>query len=100
MRIAILGLVLVAASCGPRVTGAYGEACMGASRPGANAALCSCVQQVANRMLSASDQRLAATFFEDEERANAMMINDSPAADAFWVRYRAFTDQAERSCRR
>lgn len=102
MRI-IAGIMIVTllASCGAgRVTGEIGKACVASDRRAANPALCSCIQQAANRHLNQRDQELAATFFADAERANDVKINDSRAADAFWKRYRDFTRAAERSCRR
>lgn len=101
-RMRILGAVLILAilgSCGSRVTGEIGKACVASDRNAANPRLCSCIQQAANRHLSAGDQKLAATFFADSEKANDIKINDSPSADAFWARYRNFTNLAERSCR-
>lgn len=100
MRI-LSGVMILAlvGSCGSQVSGVIAEACVDSDRRGANARLCTCVQQAANRHLNGSDQRLAATFFEDPERANDIKINDSRSADAFWERYRAFTRTAERSCR-
>ena len=72
---------------------------MASPRSGATAAKCNCIQAVANRTLSVSDQSLAETFFTDPEKANDVKISDTPSADAFWERYRRFTDTAERSCR-
>ncbi len=98
----IIGAILVLAvlgSCGSRVTGEIGKACVASDRSAANPRLCSCIQQAANRHLNQRDQELAATFFGDEELANDIKINDSRSADAFWARYRDFTRTAERSCR-
>lgn len=100
MRIfGLLAIVAILGSCGSRVSGVIAESCVESDRRAANARLCSCIQQVANRTLNGSDQRLAATFFENSERANDVKIDDSRSADAFWTRYRAFTRAAERSCR-
>ncbi|MGZ9812226.1 hypothetical protein ACXN5S_17320 [Pseudoroseicyclus sp. H15] len=56
------------------------------------------MQQVANQSLSNSDQRRAATFFEDPQLAQEARTSDTPAMEAFWQRYRAFADSAERIC--
>ncbi|WP_235923980.1 arginine transporter [Pseudoroseicyclus tamaricis] len=85
-------------ACGPRLTGEVSEACMAGGRSAANPALCSCVQQVANQTLSGSDRRRAATFFEDPHLAQEARTADTPAMEAFWTRYRAFADTAERVC--
>jgi hypothetical protein len=100
MRIvALLSVIAVLAACAPRVNGAIAKACVDSDRRAANAALCNCIGQVASQDLSRSDQRRLISFFGDPERANDIKIDDSPSADAFWSRYRAFTRRAERSCR-
>ncbi len=100
MRLIFVLLAMVAlGSCGGRVTGEIGKACVASDRAAANPRLCGCIQSAANRHLNARDQELAATFFADAEKANDIKINDSRAADAFWERYTAFRRTAERSCR-
>ena len=94
----ILAALAALAACGPRLSGDISRGCMSSGRSAANSALCSCVQQVANQTLSASDQRRAATFFEDPHLAQEARTADTPAMEAFWQRYRAFADTAERAC--
>jgi len=91
-------IILTLASCGPRVTGAVAKACVASDRRAATAQRCSCVQSVAARELSRSDQNRLVSFFEDPEEANDIKINDSRSADAFWERYRAFTSVARQQC--
>lgn len=96
----ILSATLVLAACGgPRVTGDVSKACMSAGRQAANAASCSCVQQAANQMLTASEQRRAATFFADPHRAQETRQSSSSSDRNFWQRYRAFVSRAEEMCR-
>lgn len=95
----ILTALIAAGSCGPRVNGAIAQACVDAGRSSSSPELCSCVGSVASQTLSRSDQARVVTFFEEPERANDIKIDDSTSADAFWERYRRFTDTAERSCR-
>jgi hypothetical protein len=93
--------VLVLASCGGGARGVNGDvakACIAGGRDAANRALCSCVQQVANQSLSASDQRRAVGFFEDPDSAQEVRQSDRSSDEAFWTRYRAFADRAEASC--
>ncbi|WP_373354359.1 arginine transporter [Pseudoroseicyclus sp. CXY001] len=71
---------------------------MAGGRSAANPALCSCVQRVADQSLSNSDQRRAATFFEDPHLAQEARTADTPAMEDFWRRYRAFATAAERAC--
>lgn len=100
MRIIVILTVIASLSaCGPRVNGAIAEACVDADRRAANPALCNCIGQVASQQLSRPDQRQLISFFKDPERANDIKIDDGPAAEAFWERYRNFTRAAERSCR-
>jgi len=99
MRSGLVVIVLLTLSaCGPRVTGEIARACVDSDRRAASAQRCSCVQSVAARELSRSDQRQLISFFEDPERANDVKINDSRSADAFWERYRAFTSKARAAC--
>ena len=86
-------------SCGAGVNGDVGKACMAAGRSAANSALCSCVQQSANHTLSGRDQKLAATFFEEPQKAQDVRQASGPVNNAFWDRYKIFTRQAEMSCR-
>jgi hypothetical protein len=80
------------------VSGDIGKACMDAGRAAANPALCSCIQQVANQSLSRADQRRAAEFFADPQKAQDTRTANAAATEAFWLRYRAFSDRASASC--
>jgi hypothetical protein len=82
-----------AASAGP-----IENACLQAHRSGVNRSLCSCIQQVADVTLGGSDQRLAATFFKDPERAQKVHMSQSARDDAFWSRYVSFGQQARTAC--
>ncbi len=96
----VLGAVATLAACGGgRATGDVSRACMSAGRTAASPQLCSCVQQVANQSLSGREQARAATFFADPQRAQDTRQSDNPNDEAFWRRYRAFTDRAATVCR-
>ncbi|SEV96063.1 hypothetical protein SAMN04488515_0414 [Cognatiyoonia koreensis] len=100
MRIVLLLSVIASlAACAPRVNGEIAQACIASDRRAANPALCNCIGQVASQQLSRADQRQLISFFDDPERANDIKIDDRPPAEAFWVRYRNFTNTAERACR-
>lgn len=88
-----LALLGVAAKAGP-----IESACMAASRGGATAELCGCIQQVADVTLSSSDQRRAAKFFADPEQAQKVKLSDTGSAEAFWHRYADFGEAAEMVC--
>lgn len=80
-------------------TGPVSRACLGGGRKAATSSLCGCVQAVANRSLSNGDQRLAAKFFSDPHHAQEIRQSDNPSHELFWKRYKAFSANAERSCR-
>ncbi len=94
--LAVLALPLAADSLSART---IETACNRSDRAGANRALCACVQQVATRHLNRSDQRQAARFFADPDRAQAVRVSRSDRDRAFWQRYRAFATAAEARCR-
>lgn len=74
------------------------SACMKSNRQAANRSLCSCIQQVADVTLRGGDQRLAASFFKNPERAQKVHMSQSQRDDAFWRRYVNFGKQAAQSC--
>jgi hypothetical protein len=93
-----LAALLVLGGCGGRVSGAIGQGCLNSGRPAATPALCSCVQQVANQTLTSAEQRRAAQFFREPQRAQDTRQSDRPGDEAFWRRYRAFADRAAAVC--
>lgn len=97
---ALLAACLALAACGGSrgVNGEIGQACMRADRDAATARLCSCVQQAADRTLTAAEQRRAARFFADPHQAQETRQSDRAADENFWQRYRAFATYAENAC--
>ena len=81
------------------VAGPIESACNASSRPAASRALCNCIQQVANQTLTRGDQREAARFFRDPQRAQDVRMSKRDNDNAFWQRYRAFGAAAEARCR-
>ena len=75
------------------------SACLRSDRPGVSRALCACIQQVANQHLTRGDQRQAARFFRDPDRAQQVRMSRDERDRAFWQRYRAFADSAGNVCR-
>ena len=78
--------------------GPISNACMQSNRRAANAALCGCIQTVADNTLAGADPRRAAAFFRDPDKAQKVFLSQNRADDAFWARYKAFGAQAEQSC--
>ncbi len=74
------------------------SACVRSDRPQATRALCRCIDSVARRTLTRSEQRRAASFFRDPQLAQDVRMSKSDRDNAFWARYRAFGDAAERTC--
>ena len=95
----LVAFAALAACGGPRVSGTVGEACIAADRRAASAALCSCVQQVADQRLSDRDQSRAAAFFENPQLAQDTRQSDRFTDEAFWERYKLFTAAARQQCR-
>jgi hypothetical protein len=74
------------------------RACNRSDRDAANQSVCACIQQVADQSLSNADQRRAAGFFNNPDKAQDVRLSDSSRDDAFWARYTAFGEQAEAYC--
>ncbi|PQO23630.1 hypothetical protein C2I36_06640 [Rhodobacteraceae bacterium WD3A24] len=85
--------VIFAPMGGGAAAGPIESACLRSER-GADRALCGCIQSVADRTLARSEQRQAARFFRDPQRAQDVRMSDRD----FWARYTAFGSAAERSC--
>lgn len=92
--LALVTLAPAAAYAGPLET-----ACNRSERPGANRQLCRCIDAVADRTLTRSEQRRAARFFSDPDEAQEVRMSPTRGDNEFWARYRAFGTQAEQSCR-
>ncbi|PRX38425.1 hypothetical protein SAMN05216257_10344 [Meinhardsimonia xiamenensis] len=88
-----MALVAPSASAGP-----IERACIRSDRPAASRELCSCIQQVADIVLTRSDQRLAARFFRDPDLAQRIRQSDSRNHESFWQRYRSFGEAAQSYC--
>ncbi|MBI1169775.1 hypothetical protein GC209_00085 [bacterium] len=83
---------------GVAAAGPIENACLKSNRSGGNRSLCSCIQQVADITLGGSDQRLAASFFKDPERAQKVHMSQNRRDDEFWARYVTFGQQAQMAC--
>ncbi|MCO4847277.1 MAG: arginine transporter [Yoonia sp.] len=98
-KLILLGALVFLAACGGnRVSGDISKACIAADRKAASTRLCSCVQQAANQTLSRSDQRRAATFFEEPHLAQETRQSDNSGSERFWQRYKKFSATAKRMC--
>ena len=78
--------------------GVLKRACLKSDRQAASRRMCSCMQQVADQQLRRSDQRLAASFFEDPHKAQEIRQSDSLSNELFWRRYKEFSAVFAASC--
>ena len=74
------------------------KACMHSDRKAANSSVCGCIQDAADETLRASDQRRAAKFFTDPQKAQEVKLSKSKSDDEFWERYKAFGAAAQAMC--
>lgn len=92
----VIACVLVG---GAAAAGSVDGACMRAGRT-ADRVLCTCIQQVADMTLTNADQRRAAAFFQDPEKAQEVRMSDRASDEDFWGRYKNFASSAEALCAR
>lgn len=77
--------------------GTIERACIQSNRSGTRS-LCGCIQDVADITLSRSDQRKAARFFENPQRAQDVRMSDRRSDENFWDRYQEFGNAARAYC--
>ncbi|MEM7471289.1 MAG: hypothetical protein AAF340_08050 [Pseudomonadota bacterium] len=107
----VMSTALVLAGCGGSGTstsrgipsvglavGPISAACNRSDRRNANPRICGCAQTMADRNLSDSDQRLAASFFSEPQKAQDIRQSDRASNEAFWNRYKVFIADSERYC--
>jgi hypothetical protein len=82
----------------PFARGPINTACMASDRKARSRELCGCIQAVADNMLSASQQRIAVSFYIDPHKAQEVRQSDRASDEQFWEDYRAYGDAAERTC--
>ncbi len=78
--------------------GPIAQACRTAGRKQASRSRCGCVQAVADRSLSQSEQRKGAVFFKDPHKAQQTRQSDNPANERFWKKWKAYGNEAARLC--
>lgn len=81
-------------------SGPIQQACQAQGRKAASKARCGCVQAVANRELSASDQRRGARYFKDPHALQQVRQNQSSNASnkRFWAAWKAYGQRAAEIC--
>lgn len=91
--------VLVGVVASPLFANQIERACMKSERSGGNRAVCGCIQDAANLTLTSKDQRLAASFFADPDRAQEIRQSKRSSHETFWQRYKNFGQTAELFCK-
>ena len=95
---AVLFLAILVATPVAASAGDIEKACLKSERAAGNRALCGCIQRAADVTLTNRDQKLAASFFAEPDKAEGVRRSDSRRNDAFWERYLAFGETAEAFC--
>jgi len=80
------------------IAGPIESACVKSDRKAASRSLCGCIQQVADMTLSGGEQRRAAQFFRDPDQAQKVRMSKSDRDNAFWARYKNFSETASAYC--
>ena len=93
--IALAGAVTIFATTSG--AGPIGKACLGSQRS-VSPTLCGCIQSVADRTLTGADQKQAARFFADPDKAEEIKGSDSRRNKTFWARYQSFAVTAGAVC--
>jgi hypothetical protein len=91
-----LSLALLAPAAA--LAGPIETACNRSDRAAASRALCRCIDGVADRMLTRSEQRRAARFFRDPDEAQRVRMSRDQDDRDFWARYRAWGETAQAMC--
>ncbi len=78
--------------------GVLGEACIRSDRKAKSFRKCRCIQQVADVKLSRSDQKLAAKFFSEPDRAEKIRMSDKRSDERFWKSYKEFGATVTQFC--
>lgn len=98
MKILVFATALVVVSPSLSQASQIERACVSSDRQAASRALCGCIQDVANLTLSSADQRLAATFFKNPQKAQDIRQSDNARNERFWDRYKEFGAVASQFC--
>jgi hypothetical protein len=101
MKAVLPAAALVLAMLAPSavLAGPIEDACNASDRRAASRPLCRCIDDVAHRMLTRSEQRRAARFFRNPDEAQRVRASRDPSDRDFWARYRAWGETAEAMCR-
>ncbi|MHA6266089.1 hypothetical protein [uncultured Aliiroseovarius sp.] len=80
--------------------GSIERACLRADRPNATRSLCNCIQNVAEAMLTNSEQSKVAKFFSEPHRSQVTRQSDRGTDEKFWKKYKKFGKVVGQYCTR
>lgn len=98
MKMILLAMVLTIVCATLAEAGPIESACLRSGNANASAALCGCIQQVADMTLGRTDQQRAAKFFQNPDKAQEVRMSKTENDNAFWQRYANFGSTAESVC--
>ncbi|MDK3017529.1 hypothetical protein [Pseudodonghicola flavimaris] len=98
LTLAVCATALSGVTTSPAAAGVIERACRDSNRSAASPQLCSCIQNVAERSLNASDMRKVARWFADPHQAQVVRQSSRTSDAKLWQRYRAFGDRAAQIC--
>lgn len=84
----------------PFATGPIYRACQAEGRKSASRARCGCIQAVADRSLSGTDQARGAKYFANPGRLQEVRQSDNAGNERFWLAWKAFGQDAAAQCRK
>lgn len=74
------------------------RACLSSDREAKSRLLCGCLQQAANLTLATPDQKLAASFYKDPQKAQDIRQSNNRSHERFWNRYKDYAEVATTFC--
>lgn len=74
------------------------RACKTSERRAATAQLCNCIQSVAERRLTRSEQKIVSAWISDPHEAQIVRQSDRQRDTRLWEKYKSFGSAAAQSC--
>lgn len=96
----VLGtLSLPALATGATAGSAIANACVSSARGAAAPSLCTCIQNVADGVLSPTEQARGAQIFLEPHKSQEIRASANRSDAVFWDKWRRFGTSAARTCR-
>lgn len=78
--------------------GSIKAACQKSDRSAANRASCTCIEKVANVMLTRKEKSRVAKFFKDPHKSQVLRQSDRRSDEKFWAKYKDFGQAVATHC--